>query len=79
MHENTILTTIYGCGLRISEVINLQIKDIDSARKSIRIRQAKGKKDRIVPLSKELLDQLRAYYKAYKPRLYLFEGKSPKT
>lgn len=76
--HKTILTTIYGCGLRISEVLNLRIQDVDSKRNCIRIRQAKGKKDRIVPLSEELLDLLRLYYKKYKPSLYLFEGKSSK-
>ncbi|HIE45376.1 MAG TPA: integrase [Flavobacteriaceae bacterium] len=69
-----ILKTIYACGLRISEVINLEIKDINSTRNTIKIRIAKGKKDRIVPIPEELLIELRQYFKVYKPHLYLFEG-----
>jgi len=76
LKHKAILTTIYGCGLRISEVINLKIEHIDSSRNSIKIKQAKGKKDRIVPLPQELLLLLRNYYKVYKPKHYLFEGKS---
>ena len=66
--------TGYSAGLRISEIINLRIKDIDSSRMVITIRRAKGKKDRQVPLSVKLLEQLRLYYKTYKPKVYLFEG-----
>ncbi len=72
--HRTILKTIYGCGLRISEVINLKIEHIDSDRNCIAIQQAKGRKDRLVPLPEELLEELRLYYKVYKPKTYLFEG-----
>jgi integrase/recombinase XerD len=74
MKHKTMLMTGYSAGLRISEIINLKIKDIDSSRMVITIRQAKGKKDRQVPLSLKLLEQLRIYYKTYKPKIYLFEG-----
>jgi len=69
-----ILQTLYACGLRIGEVISLQIKDIDSDRMCISVRRGKGFKDRTVPLPDELLQLLRKYYKQYKPSIYLFEG-----
>jgi hypothetical protein len=65
---------IYSAGLRISECINLKIKDIDSNRMQIRIEQAKGKKDRYTLLSTKTLTFLRTYIKAYRPKVYLFEG-----
>lgn len=70
----TILSLAYSAGLRVSEIVNLKIGDIDSARMVINIRQAKGKKDRIVMLSEKLLVLLREYYKIYRPENYLFEG-----
>ncbi|WP_417364494.1 tyrosine-type recombinase/integrase [Galbibacter sp.] len=69
-----MLQTLYACGLRIGELINLQIKDIDSSRKCITVRRGKGFKDRTVPLPEELLHLLRKYYKQYRPITYLFEG-----
>jgi integrase/recombinase XerD len=78
LKHKAIISTIYGCGLRIGELINLRIKDIDSRRMVIYIRQAKGKKDRTIPLTPKLLDLLRIYWKEYKPKLYLFEGKDYK-
>jgi site-specific recombinase XerD len=69
-----IFKTIYACGLRISELINLEIQDINNKRNTIKIRNAKGKKDRIIPIPEELLVELRQYYKIYKPYHYLFEG-----
>lgn len=69
-----MLSLIYSCGLRRSELLNLKPTNIDSKRNLIHIKQAKGKKDRIVPLSPKILEQLRAYYLAYKPTNWLFEG-----
>ena len=69
-----MLSLIYSCGLRRSELLNLKPNDIDSNRRVIIIRQAKGKKDRIAPLSEKILAMLREYYKAYKPATWLFEG-----
>ena len=63
-----------GGGLRISELINLRIKDIDSNRMQIRIEQSKGKKDRYTLLSKKTLITLRQYFSEYKPKVWLFEG-----
>jgi len=69
-----LLMLIYSGGLRIGEALNLKPTDIDSKRMLIHIRTSKGNKDRYVTLSKHLLDILRIYYKAYKPKKWLFEG-----
>lgn len=75
--HKTILCMIYACGLRRGELLKLQPKDILSERMLLHIKQAKGKKDRIVPLSEKLLDMLRDYYKTFKPQVWLFEGQKP--
>ncbi|WP_430401164.1 site-specific tyrosine recombinase/integron integrase [Flavobacterium sp.] len=72
--HKTMLSLIYSCGLRRSELLHLKPSDIDSKRNLVLIKQAKGKKDRIVPLSPKILEHLRAYYLAYKPAKWLFEG-----
>jgi integrase/recombinase XerD len=72
--HKTMLSLIYACGLRRSELLNLIFTDIQADRNLVLIRQAKGKKDRIVPLSTKLIDLLRTYYKIYVPRKWLFEG-----
>jgi integrase/recombinase XerD len=72
--HKAILMTIYSAGLRISEAINLKIKDIDSKRMQIRVEQSKGKKDRYTLLSTKTLEILRKYYNEYKPKIWLFEG-----
>jgi len=69
-----LLMTMYGAGLRVSELVNLKIADIDSKRMVIRVKQGKGQKDRYVMLSAVLLDILRAYWKAHKPTSWLFPG-----
>lgn len=74
LKHKAILSLAYSCGLRVSEVINLKIVDIDSNRNLINIVQAKGKKDRVVPLSKNLLEILRNYYTKFNPDTYLFNG-----
>lgn len=74
LKHHTLLSCIYSCGIRVSEVLNLKVSDIQSDRKIVVIRQAKGFKDRVVPLSPRLLEQLRIYYKVYRPKDYLFEG-----
>ncbi len=76
LKHRAILITIYSAGLRISEVINLKIKDIDSKRMQIRVEQGKGKKDRYSILSAITLDILRRYFSMYKPKQWLFEGQS---
>jgi site-specific recombinase XerD len=72
--HKAILYLIYSGGLRLSEVVNLKITDIDSKRNLILIRESKGKKDRTTLLSQALLELLRDYYREYKPENYLFEG-----
>ena len=72
--HKAILATIYGMGLRISEALNLKINDIDGKRMIVHIKNAKGKKDRIVMLPESLLVLLREYFKESRPKLYLFEG-----
>ncbi len=74
----TILMTIYSAGLRLSEALNLRIKDIDSKRMAIRVEQGKGKKDRYTLLSNVLLKKLREYYREYKPVYWLFPGREDK-
>lgn len=71
-----MLSLIYSCGLRRSELLSLKPADIDSNRNLIHIRLGKGKKDRVVPLSGKVLEMLRAYYVTYKPKHWLFEGQS---
>lgn len=71
-----MLMLAYSGGLRVSEIVNLKLSDINSERMVIHIKNAKGKKDRIVPLSEKLLSILRVYYQKYKPKSYLFEGDS---
>lgn len=74
--HKAILATIYSCGLRLSELTNLMIKDVDSTQMSVTVRQGKGNRDRVVVLSEKLLFLLRDYFVEYKPKEYLFEGQS---
>jgi integrase/recombinase XerD len=74
--HRAMLSLIYSCGLRCGELLNLRPENIDSKRGLVLIKQAKGKKDRIVPLSLKILDLLREYYKTAKPINWLFEGQT---
>jgi integrase/recombinase XerD len=74
--HKTMLSLIYSCGLRRSELLNLKPTDIDSKRGIVIIRQSKGKKDRIAPLSSKILEMLREYYIGFKPKTWLFEGQN---
>ncbi len=76
LKHRTILTLVYSVGLRVSEAVNLKISDIDSKRMVIYIKNAKGRKDRIVPLSKTMLELLRIYFKEYRPVDFLFNGQN---
>ncbi len=78
LKHKTILSVIYSGGLRLSEVVNLKISDIDSERMLINIRGGKGKKDRITILADEILKLLRKYFKGYQPKVWLFEGEGSK-
>jgi site-specific recombinase XerD len=69
-----IIKLLYGCGLRLSELLNLKITDIDSGNMVVHIQNSKGNKDRVVMLSNQLLQDLREYFLVYKPKEYLIEG-----
>jgi integrase/recombinase XerD len=75
--HRAILTSCYAAGLRISECIHLKATDIDSQRMVIRVDQGKGQKDRYVMLSPRLLETLRSYWRAIRPKDWLFEGDVP--
>lgn len=75
LKHKAVLMTIYSAGLRVSELTNLRIKDIDSNRMQIRVEQAKGKKDRYTLLGEKTLEILRKYVAEYKPKVWLFEGR----
>ena len=77
LKHRAMLSLIYACGLRRSELLNLTLKDVLSDRHLLFIRQSKGKKDRMLPISDKLISMLREYYKAYKPKEWLFEGQNP--
>jgi len=74
LKHKSILCLAYAGGLRVSEIVNLKILDIDSQRMVINLRQGKGRKDRIVMLSEKLLEILREYFINYKPKNFLFQG-----
>jgi len=78
LKHRAILTTLYAAGLRVSELCQLQVTDIDSARMVLRVRQGKGQHDRYVMLSPKLLPLLRQYWQQDKPRPWLFPG-HPRT
>ena len=78
LKHRAILTTLYAAGLRVSELCQLQITDIDSARMVLRVQQGKGQHDRYVMLSPKLLPLLRQYWQQSKPRPWLFPG-NPRT
>lgn len=75
LKHQCIISLLYSAGLRRGELLRLKIKDIDGSRMTVRVEQAKGKKDRYSLLSEKLLLKLRAYFKEYRPKTYLFEGK----
>jgi site-specific recombinase XerD len=72
-----MVSLFYGAGLRMNELKHLKIADIDSASYQVKVVMAKGGKDRFTLLPKGLLEPLRSYYKAHRPKVYLFEGQVP--
>jgi site-specific recombinase XerD len=74
-----LLRTAYAAGLRVSEVVRLRVQDIDSGRGLLLVHQGKGHKDRLVPLSPQLLVELRAYWQQVRPPHWLFPGQQPNT
>jgi site-specific recombinase XerD len=77
LKHRTLLLTCYGCGLRVSELVNLKVRDIDGERRLLRVADSKGHRDRMVIVSEGLLDALRTYYKPYHPTLWLFPNREP--
>lgn len=74
LKHRAVLTITYSAGLRVSETAHLKVTDIDSKRMMVRVRQGKGGKDRYSILSKTTLECLREYWRAYRPKDWLFEG-----
>jgi integrase/recombinase XerD len=74
LKHKAIITLAFSTGMRVSEVCNLKLEDIDSKRMLILIKNGKGRKDRFVPLSSVVLNLLREYFKEYKPKEFLFNG-----
>ena len=74
LKHKTMLALTYACGLRKSELLSLRITSVDSKRKLLVIKGAKGNKDRVVPLPEGMINMLRSYYVANKPKCWLFEG-----
>lgn len=72
--DRMLVRTTYACGLRIGEVVRLRVADIDSGRGVLQVRQGKGRKDRQVPLSPQLLSELRDYWRRCRPTDWLFPG-----
>jgi integrase/recombinase XerD len=75
--DRVLLQLAYGCGLRLQELLHVQVRDLDSARMVLHVRQGKGNKDRLVPLSLRLLEALRAYWRMARPQTWLFPGHKP--
>lgn len=75
--HKSILRMLYSTGLRMGELVKLKPSDIDSHRMVVRVQQGKGKKDRYTILTQAMLAQLRDYWRGYRPRVYLFEGRTP--
>ena len=76
LKQRVLLMSAYSAGLRVSELVNLKITDIDPARMMLGVRQGKGGKDRYAILSKNLLVELRQYWKRYGPAVWLFSNRA---
>ncbi len=74
LKHKTMLSLIYSCGLRCGEILTLKPEHIDSKRNILIIKQGKGRKDRIAPLSEKTIQMLREYFQMFRPKVYLFEG-----
>jgi integrase/recombinase XerD len=73
LKHRMLLATCYGCGLRVSELVGIRVhRDIDGKRQRLRVEQGKGCRDRLVPIGTRLLDELRAYWRRYRPPVWLF-------
>ncbi len=79
LKHRAMLSLIYACGLRCGELLKLKPEHLDLRRNLLIIKQAKGRKDRITPLSGKIVDLLAEYYKSYAPKVYVFEGQHSGT
>lgn len=77
LKHKAALSIAYGCGLRVSEIAHLKVGDVDSERMLIRVEQGKGRKDRYVMLSPDLLQLLRQWWRSARPKGWLFPGRDP--
>ena len=75
LRDRTAMEIAYATGLRLGEVLQLKLSDIDSERMILRVEQGKGKRDRNVMLGPALLETMRAYWRQYRPKQWLFPGK----
>jgi integrase/recombinase XerD len=75
--ERVLLQTDYALGLRVSELVHLRVEDLESRRLVVHVHAGKGRKDRLVPLSPKLLEELRGYWRQYRPACWLFPGAKP--
>jgi integrase len=75
--DRILLQTAYALGLRLEELVHLQVGDIDGERRVVHVRLGKGAKDRLVPISDRLLTELRAWWRMQRPPLWLFPGGKP--
>jgi site-specific recombinase XerD len=74
--ERMMVQLAYACGLRLGELLQVQVGAIDRSRMVVLVRQGKGRKDRLVPLSPRLLEELRAYWRSHRPRAWLFPNRA---
>ena len=74
LKHRMLLTTCYGCGLRVSELVSVQVRHLDGERRLLRVEQGKGAKDRAVILLPTLLQWLRDYWRELRPSHWLFPG-----
>ena len=74
LKHRMIVSVLYGSGIRLSELLDLRVTDIDGGRNTIFVRHGKGGKDRVIPVSEKLIQDLREYYRQYRPKEFLFEG-----
>jgi integrase/recombinase XerD len=77
--DQALFHVAYGCGLRLKELLGLEVRDIDSARMALHIRAGKGQKERLAPLTPRLLGVLRAYWQERRPATWLFPGVNKPT
>lgn len=76
LKHKSICSLLYGCGLRLNEIVNLKIEHVLKGQNLIKIVQSKGNKDRFIPISNNMLALLRNYYIKYKPKEYMFNGQN---